>query len=160
MKGFSRLFFSVMLTVGMMLVSACGATTQAFTNDGSSGASKPLPSLVSVSGVIEAINGNQWTVNGQIITVDSSMLDDDDDLDDYQVGDYVEIEIEILEDGSLVAREIDDSSDDANSNDDDSSNSNDDDDSNSNDDDSNSNDDDSNSNDDDDSDDDDNENDD
>lgn len=152
MKRFSRLFLVLMATVAM-LVSACGGATS------SVGGNKPLASLIEIQGFIEVISGNQWTINGQVVTVESSMLDDDDNLSDYQVGDYIEIKAEVSTDGSLIAREVD-SSDDGNENDDSNSNddsggignSNDNDDnSNSNDDDSNSNDDDSNSNDDDDS---------
>ncbi|NJN79070.1 MAG: hypothetical protein HC797_00560 [Anaerolineales bacterium] len=154
MKGFSRLFLVVMVTTAM-LISACGGGLPA-ESDSSVGGNKPLASLVRVEGYIEAISGNQWTINGQVVTVDESILDDDDDLNDYQVGDYIEIKAEVSTDGSLVAREVD-SSDDGNENDDDGlggighglsndndddSNSNDDDDSNDNDDDSNDNDDD------------------
>lgn len=146
MKGISRYVFFAMLTVGMLLVSACGATTQ-FSDD--SGSAKPLPSLVSVSGIIEAINGNQWTVDGQVIIVDASMLDDDD-LENYKVGDFVELEVETLADGSVVARSVDSGDDKSNENDDDSSNTNDDS-SNANDDDANENDDDASDSDDDDS---------
>lgn len=143
MKRTSRLFFFAMLTIAMLLVSACGSTTQS--TDG--GSAKPLPSLVPVSGVIEAINGNQWTIDGKVVIVDLSMLGDDDDLSDYQVGDYVEIQAEEQADGSLVAHKVN-SSDSGNENDalnsndgfsnsqdDDSSNSNDDDSSNGNEDD-------------------------
>lgn len=147
MKGISRYVFFAMLTVGMLLVSACGATTQ-FSED--SGSAKPLPSLISVSGIIEAINGNQWTVDGQVITVDASMLDDDDDFANYKVGDFVELEVEMLADGSVVARSVDSGDDRSNENDDDTSNTNDDS-SNANDDDANENDDDASDSDDDDS---------
>lgn len=157
MKGFPRLFLVLMATVAM-LVSACGGSaTSPVAEDTSLGSGKPLASLIEVKGYIEGISGNQWTINGQVVTVDQAMLDDDDDLSDYQVGDYIEIEAEVSTDGSLVAKEVDDSSDDGNENDDSNSNDDDlggignsndnDDDSNDNDDDSNDNDDDSNSND-------------
>lgn len=149
MKGFPRLFLVLMATVAI-LVSACGGSAASpAAEDTSIGSNKPLASLVEVHGYIEGINGNQWTINGQVVTVDLSMLDDDNDLGVYQVGDYIEIKAEVSTDGSLVAREVDSSvingneNDDSNSNDDDNSNNSNDEDANSNDEDSNSNDDDS-----------------
>lgn len=161
MKKISRSFLIVMALVAM-LISACGGAAASATET-SSGSTKPRASMVEFTGVIEAMDGNQWTINGQVISVDDSILRDGP----YSIGDTVKVEAEVQQDGSIVVTRVErPSQDDDNSNDDGNlnangnandnsnansnsngntnSNSNDDDSSNSNDDDSNSNDDDSN----------------
>jgi len=143
MKRFTRSFL-VLMVITTVLISACGGgIASPVAEEASLGSNKPLASFVKVQGYIEEINGNQWTINGQVVTIDASTLNDNE-LINYQVGDYVEVKAEVSTDGSLVVREVNDSSDDSKDNDDSNSNE----DSNSNDDDSNDNDDDSNSNDD------------
>lgn len=118
MKGFSRLFLIVMAATALF-VSACGAAPSGRAgDDGSVGSAKPLASLIPISGTIGAIDGNMWTIDGQVVIMDPSMLDDDD-WSKYQVGDFIELEVEVLADGSVVARRIG-SKDDGNENDDDS----------------------------------------
>jgi len=121
MKAKIRFLF-VVAGILAMLVSACGAVTA----ETAGGGSKPRAALVEFTGVIEAIDGNQWTVNGQVITVDPSVLRDGQ----FMVGDTIKVEAEVQADGSVVvtrvelpASAINDNSNDSNSNDDNSNDS-------------------------------------
>jgi hypothetical protein len=98
MKKQFRFLFIVAALVAM-LVSACGGTLPAGT---SAGSDKPLASLVEFTGVIEAMDGNQWTINGQTITVDPTVLRDGP----YTVGDTVKVEAEVQADGSVVVTRV------------------------------------------------------
>ncbi|MDP1713547.1 MAG: DUF5666 domain-containing protein [Anaerolineales bacterium] len=108
MKKISRVFLFVM-TLTAILISACGGATTAT----SAGSGKGQASLVEFTGVIEAIDGNQWTVGGQVITVDPSVLRDGP----FQVGDTVKVEVEVQADGSVVVTRVEAPAADANSND-------------------------------------------
>lgn len=112
MKKYSNLFL-VLAALTAMLISACGGA--AVGTETSAGSGKPLASLVEFTGVIEAIDGNQWTVNGQVITVEPSVLRDGP----FEVGDTVKIEAEVQADGSLVVTRVEPpAGDNANTNDD------------------------------------------
>jgi hypothetical protein len=112
-------FLLILAALFAMLISACGGTTAATETETSAGSNKPLASLVEFTGVIEAINGDQWTIDGQLITVDPSTVRDGI----FKVGDTVKIEAEVQADGSLIVTRvesptagIDDNSNDDNSN--------------------------------------------
>ncbi len=96
-----------------MILSACGATAAAETET-SAGSNKPLASLVQFTGVIDAIDGNQWTVNGQVITVDPAVVRDGT----FKIGDTVKVEGEVQADGTLVVTRVELPTDASNSNDD------------------------------------------
>ena len=121
MKKLSKILVP-MLVLATMLISACtGAAAPADT----SGGSKVSASPVEFTGVIEAIDGNQWTIGGQVITVDPSVLRDGP----FIVGDTVKVEADVQADGSIVvtrveAPSVDDNSNDVNSNDTDSNDTN------------------------------------
>jgi len=114
MKKISRaLLFVLALTA--MLISACSGAATAT----SGGAGKGQASLVEFTGVIEAMDGNQWTIGGQVITVDPAVLNDAA----FKVGDTVKVEMKVQDDGSLVVTSVetpqaDDNTNDDNSNDD------------------------------------------
>lgn len=113
MKKQSRFLFVVVALVAI-LVSACGGTAA----ETSAGGDKPRASLVEFTGVIEAIDGNQWTINGQVITVDPAVLRDGP----FTIGDTVKVEAEVQVDGSVVVTRVETpvaGVDDDNSNDDD-----------------------------------------
>lgn len=82
-----------------MLLSACGAAAN---SEASVGAVKGNASPVEFTGVIEAINGDQWTVNGQVITVDPTVVTDGP----FQVGDKVKVEVDVQSDGSVVVTHV------------------------------------------------------
>ncbi|MFN8434797.1 MAG: DUF5666 domain-containing protein [Anaerolineales bacterium] len=92
--------FLVLVALVAVFVSACGGAAAA--TDTSAGSDKPRASLVEFTGVIEAIDGNQWTVNGQVITVDPTILRDGP----FAVGDTVKIEAEVQSDGSVVITRV------------------------------------------------------
>jgi hypothetical protein len=98
MKKQSRLFLVLMAMIAVF-VTACGGTATA---DTSAGGDKPRASLVEFTGVIEAMDGNQWTVNGQIITVDPAVLRDGP----FAIGDTVKVEAEVQADGSVVVTRV------------------------------------------------------
>jgi hypothetical protein len=119
-KQYRFLFIAAALIA--MLVSACGGTA----TETSAGGDKPRASLVEFTGVIESMDGNQWTINGQVFTVSDDLLDNGS----FVVGDTIEVKAEVQEDGTVVVTDVsqpgssDDNSNDDNGNDD---NSNDDD---------------------------------
>ena len=92
--------FLVLVALIAVFVSACGGAAAA--TDTSAGSDKPRASLVEFTGVIEAIDGNQWTVNGQVITVDPTVLRDGP----FVVGDTVKVEAEVQSDGSVVITRV------------------------------------------------------
>lgn len=112
-------YLLILAVLFAMMLSACGGTaaTEAET---SAGSNKPLPSLVQFTGVIDAIDGDQWTVNGQVITVDPAVVRDGT----FKIGDTVKVEGEVQADGTLTVTRVelpsgdDDNSNDDNSNDD------------------------------------------
>lgn len=115
MKKLSQIIIPL-LVLATLLISACtGAAAPA---DASSG-SKVEGAPVEFTGVIEFIDGNQWTlVGGQVITVDPSVVGDGP----FNVGDTVKVEVEVQADGSMVVTRVeaplaDDNSNNANSND-------------------------------------------
>jgi hypothetical protein len=57
---------------------------------------------VQFTGVIEAMDGNQWVVDGQAITVDPTVLRDGP----FVVGDTVKVEVVVQTDGSLVVTRV------------------------------------------------------
>ncbi len=107
MKQSFRIFISV-LTLSTLLLSACGGVAAPVT----SGGSKVDAALVEFTGVIEAIDGNQWTVNGQVITVDPSVVNDGP----FNVGDTIKVEAQVAADGSITVTQVETPSVDDNSN--------------------------------------------
>ncbi len=88
-----------MLVLSTLLVSACTGVSAPLSN---SGGSKVEAALVEFTGVIEAINGDQWTVGGQVITVDPSVLRDGP----FNVGDTIKVEVDVQQDGSIVVTRV------------------------------------------------------
>ncbi|MBM4427019.1 MAG: hypothetical protein FJ031_07250 [Chloroflexi bacterium] len=124
MKKVSLKLFLAVMTFALLL-SACGGA--AVSADPTAG--KAQAALVQFTGIIEAMDGDQWTINGQVLTVPPTLLRGKT----FNVGDAIDMEVEVGDDGSFVVKSVE-RSDDDNSNDDDDDNSDDDNDSNSNDD--------------------------
>jgi len=109
MKKMSN-FLMFVIAILALAVSACGpAVAQEAGGNG-----KGQASLVEFTGVIESIDGDQWVVGGQTITVDPAVLGDAI----FGVGDSVKIELETRDDGSLVVIHVESSNDNQNTNDD------------------------------------------
>ena len=101
MKRLSYVFVLV-LAVFAMLLSACGAPVAASAPVSSGGGSKPMASPVEFTGVIEAMNGNEWTIGGQTLMVDPAVVRDGP----FVVGDTVKVEVQVQGDGSTVVSRI------------------------------------------------------
>ncbi|MCE9644988.1 MAG: DUF5666 domain-containing protein [Chloroflexi bacterium] len=98
MKKFSNLFIP-MLVLATVLLSACSGVSAP---EGISLANKVQAAPVQFTGVIEAMDGNQWVVDGQAITVDPTVLRDGP----FVVGDTVKVEVVVQTDGSLVVTRV------------------------------------------------------
>jgi len=109
MKQSFRIFISV-LALSTLLLSACGGVAAPVT----AGGSKVDAALVEFTGVIESIDGNQWTVNGQVITVDPAVVKDGP----FNVGDTIKVEAQVAADGSITVTRVESPSVGDNSNDD------------------------------------------
>jgi len=94
MKQVSRVLI-ILLALGSILISACGAATP-------SAAAKVAADEVAFTGVIEGMDGTQWIVNGQTITVDPSVVRDGP----FNVGDTIKIEGIVNSDGSLTVTRV------------------------------------------------------
>lgn len=106
-----------LLLVGAYLLSACGGTLPQSSSPDV--APKVLAKEIVFTGVIEAMNGNQWVVSGQTVTVDPAATMDSN----IAVGVIVKVEGTVSADGTVVALKVetstvtDDNSNDDNSND-------------------------------------------
>jgi len=89
----------IVLALSAMLISACGGS--AATSAVSGG--KPLASPVEFTGRIESMVGNEWTVDGQKITVDPTVVRDGP----FKVGDTVKVEVKVQADGSMIVNRVD-----------------------------------------------------
>jgi hypothetical protein len=96
--------FLIVVALISVLVSACAgsASVSAPGNSSVGGGSKPLAMPVAFTGVIESIDGNQWSINGQTITVDPAVLQDRP----FKVGDTVKMEVQVQADGSMVVNSV------------------------------------------------------
>ena len=116
MKQISRVLFFI-LALGSLLISACGtAASPAVTpvNAAANPSATPLSAAASPSatlenaaevaflGVIELIDGTQWTINAQTITVDPTVVRDGP----FNVGDTIKIEGVMNSDGSFVVTRV------------------------------------------------------
>jgi len=105
-------FMASVLILGAYLLSACTGAAPSQSSDPAK-AQKVDSSEVVFTGIVEAINGDQWTVNGQTVVIDGLTA-----LDvNIKVGDVVKVEANVSQDGSVVAVKIESSvADDTNSN--------------------------------------------
>ena len=94
-----RLFVTTVTVLIAYVLSACGGLPQqADQSSGEQAAIKVRAVEVAYTGVIDAINGSEWIVNGQLLTVDPAVVQDGP----FQVGDTVKIEGEVNQDGSII----------------------------------------------------------
>ena len=103
----TRYFFTTLVLLMAYLLSACGGTLPQAGQpsveqaSGDQAAVKVRAVEVAFTGVVEAIDGNAWTVNGQVLSVDPAVVRDGP----FQVGDRIKVEGTVNEDGSLsIAR--------------------------------------------------------
>ena len=125
MKKISRLLLFVM-TIGTLLLSACGGTAATPTATAGGGKVEPIP--VAFIGLVDSMAGDQWVINGQTVTVSAEVIRDGP----FNVGDQVKVEGVVNADGSFTVSKVevptpqdssslpqfgDDNSNDSNSND-------------------------------------------
>jgi hypothetical protein len=101
MKSTTRILF-VLFALIATFVSACTGIAAAPSQSAPMGGIKPQDMPVEFTGIIESINGNQWVVNGQTITVDPAVVRDGP----YQVGDTIKVEVNVQADGSVVVNRV------------------------------------------------------
>ena len=89
----------LIVLVGILLSACAPSASPAAPANGGGGKSL---SDVTFTGVIENMTGDQWTINGQMIKVDQSILQDGP----YAVGDTVTVEAVIADDGSVTAQRV------------------------------------------------------
>jgi hypothetical protein len=95
-------YFPVAVILIGILLGACAAPAAPSASPGSDGVDKALFSEVVFSGVIEGMDGDLWTINGQTVKVDSSVLRDGP----FVVGDTVKVEALVAADGSVTAQRV------------------------------------------------------
>lgn len=93
-------FLRAVIVLAGILLSACApAANSAAPN--SIGGGKVQPDVI-FTGAIESMNGNQWVVNGQAVTVDESVLKDGP----FSIGDTVKVQARVAADGSVTAQRV------------------------------------------------------
>lgn len=100
MKIINRLKFLFFLLIAAYGVAACGGVAPSATDFGKG--PKVDASKVAFTGIVEAMNGTQWTVSGQTLTLDPQVSLDPN----IGVGDRVKVEANVSADGSVVALKI------------------------------------------------------
>ncbi|MBI2757281.1 MAG: hypothetical protein HYX49_01225 [Chloroflexi bacterium] len=89
-----RLFLLSVLMLAALVLSACSGAVPA-------GAAPRVQQSIIFTGTIEAINGNQWTISGQTITVAPSAL-----KGQFVVGDTVQVQGAVATDGTITVTGI------------------------------------------------------
>jgi len=98
-----RFFITTMVLLVAYLLSACGGAPQpAEQPAGDQAAIKVQAVEVAFTGVVEAMNGNEWTVNGQVLSVDPAVVRDGP----FQAGDTIKVEGTVNADGSLTVSRV------------------------------------------------------
>ena len=99
MKTNKRFFVMTIVLLAAYVLSACGGVPQqAGQSSNDQAAIKVRAVEVAFLGMIDAVNGNEWTINGQVLSVDPSVVRDGP----FQAGDTVKIEGEVNQDGSIT----------------------------------------------------------
>jgi hypothetical protein len=99
MKKISRLLLFVM-TIGTLLLSACGGTAATPTATAGGGKVEPIP--VAFIGLVDSMAGDQWVINGQTVTVSAEVIRDGP----FNVGDQVKVEGVVNADGSFTVSKV------------------------------------------------------
>jgi hypothetical protein len=89
--------------IAAYLLAACGGTLPG--TSVSAGASKVQADVVAFSGTVESINGSEWTVAGQKLSLDPQVSLDPN----ITVGDEVKVEANVLSNGAVIALKVESS---------------------------------------------------
>jgi hypothetical protein len=100
MKSNKSFLFVTVVLLAAYVLSACGGVPAAAPAE--QAAVKVDASLVAYTGTLEGINGDQWIVNGQALTIDPAVVQDGP----FQVGDTVKVEGDVNPDGSFTVSRI------------------------------------------------------
>jgi hypothetical protein len=95
-----------LLSSAAYFLSACGGTLPQSTI--SEKAPEVQTNVVAFTGIIEAMNDNQWTVSGQQVTIDPQISLNSS----IKVGDRVKVDVNVSGDGALVALKVESSAND------------------------------------------------
>lgn len=97
-------FFTFVLILGTLVLSACGATapvsTPAPVTTGGSTKVEAMP--VAFVGIIDSMAGDQWVISGTTVTVDASIVRDGP----FGVGDQVKVEGLVHPDGTFTLSRV------------------------------------------------------
>ena len=99
MKKYSRVLLFV-LTIGTLLLSACGGAGAAATPNVGAGKVEAIP--VAFVGMVDSIAGDQWVINGNTISVDPAVIRDGP----FNAGDQVKVEGVVNPDGSFTVSRV------------------------------------------------------
>ena len=105
MKKTNRSTFFTTIVVLAYLLSACSGVPAGVKVDDSSSNSQSQAGQgaeVAFTGTIDAMGGNQWTISGQVITVDGAASIEANIV----VGDNVKVEARVSQDGTITAVRI------------------------------------------------------
>lgn len=94
-----KILGGMMILAGILLSACAPSASPAAPANGGGGKSL---SDITFTGVIESMTGDQWTINGQVVKVDPSVLQDGP----YAVGDTVTVEAVVDTDGSVIAQRV------------------------------------------------------
>src|ERR1044072_7780177 len=94
--------FSFFLITAYLLVACGGTLPKAIT---SAKGPKVESNVVAFTGIVEAINGTQWTVSRQALILDPQVSLDPN----IAVGDPVKVEANVSANGAVVARKVESS---------------------------------------------------
>ena len=89
-------FLLFVLTIGTLLLSACGGVAATPTQSVGSGRPEPIPAAF--IGMVDSIAGDQWVINGNTVTVLPDVIRNGP----FQVGDQVKVEGIVNSDGSFT----------------------------------------------------------
>jgi len=103
MKTNKPFFLATAILLVAYVLSACGGLPlQDEQSSGEQAGIKVRASTVAYTGVIDTINGTEWTVNGQVISVAPEVVQDGP----FQAGDTIKIEANVEQDGSLTVLSV------------------------------------------------------
>ncbi|HLO15935.1 MAG TPA: DUF5666 domain-containing protein [Anaerolineales bacterium] len=106
MKSINRFKALSFFLIAAYLLAACGGTLPG--NPTTAKGPKVEANAVAFTGMVQAMNGTEWTVGGQKITLDPQVALDPN----IAVGDLVKVEANVSPDGAVVALKVESSAND------------------------------------------------
>jgi len=92
----------VVFAISAILISACGGATATQAAQDNQSAVKVQAVEMAYTGVVESMDGTQWVINGQTVTLDPSVVREGP----FFVGDTVKVEGKVQADGSVLITRI------------------------------------------------------